>query len=189
MKTLLRVLAGIAALVALLLLVASFRPSDYIVSRAITIAAPASAVWPWVSQVKKAQEWSPWMDEEPNASVTYSGVDGTVGARSTWDGKKVGAGDQHIALLDVHKRVEIDLHFIKPFEDNAKASYMLAADGAGTRVTWTMAGHNNLIGKVMCMFMSMDKMLGTPFETGLSRLKTKVESAPAVPAALPAAAP
>ena len=182
MKIALCVLAGLASLVALLLLVASFQPTDYAVVRFVTIAAPPSQVWPWVSQLKKTQEWSPWMDEEPTAVVTYSGADGTVGSGSAWDGKKIGAGNQHIAGLELHKRVDLDLQFIKPFEDQAKASFVLTPESTGTRVMWTMQGHNNLIGKVMCLFMNMDKMIGGSFETGLGHLKSKVEAAaPASP--------
>lgn len=186
-KIALRLLLALGALVLGIVVVASFRPDTYSVSRSIVVNAPAATVWPWVSQLKKNQEWSPWGDEDPDMKVTYSGTDGTVGASSAWDAKHAGTGHEHITALEENKRVDFHLVFLKPFEDESDASLSLAPAGAGTKVTWEMRGHSNLVGKIMCLFMSMDSMIGKPFETGLSRLKAKVESA--APAALPAATP
>jgi hypothetical protein len=38
-----------------------------------------------------------------------------------------------------------------------------------------MSGENNLISKWMCVFVSMDKMIGKDFENGLKSLKEKSE--------------
>jgi len=43
-------------------------------------------------------------------------------------------------------------------------------------VTWSMTGPKNFFSKVFCLFMSMDQMIGGPFEEGLANLKTLVES-------------
>jgi len=45
-----------------------------------------------------------------------------------------------------------------------------------TAVTWSMSGKNNFIGKAMCLFMNMDKMVGGQFETGLTALKSIAEA-------------
>ena len=47
-----------------------------------------------------------------------------------------------------------------------------------TRVTWAMDGPMNYLSKVMCLFISMDKMIGGDFEKGLSNLERVSESAP-----------
>jgi hypothetical protein len=39
-----------------------------------------------------------------------------------------------------------------------------------------MYGPQSYAGKVMCLFMNMDKMVGGQFEKGLADLKTLVES-------------
>ena len=39
------------------------------------------------------------------------------------------------------------------------------------------------MGKIFCVFMDMDKMIGTDFEKGLSQLKTVTENTPAAAAA------
>jgi hypothetical protein len=47
--------------------------------------------------------------------------------------------------------------------------------GDGTEMTWTMSGKNNFIGRAVCMFMSMDKMVGGQFEEGMANIKSIVE--------------
>jgi hypothetical protein len=40
-----------------------------------------------------------------------------------------------------------------------------------------MSGHNNFIGRAICLFMSLDKVMGGDFEKGLTNLKSVVEAA------------
>ncbi len=44
-------------------------------------------------------------------------------------------------------------------------------------MTWKVDGQNNFVGRLMCIFMNMDKMVGGMFEKGLAKLKTTVEGA------------
>ena len=53
----------------------------------------------------------------------------------------------------------------------------LARTPAGSLVTWSMAGNHNFLGKVLGMFMDMDKMLGSDIEKGLALLKAAAEEA------------
>ena len=69
----------------------------------------------------------------------------------------------------------IKLDFLKPFEAHNTAEFTLAAEAATTRVTWAMFGPNNFMSKLMQFFMSMDKMAGGQFETGLANMKVAAE--------------
>lgn len=42
-------------------------------------------------------------------------------------------------------------------------------------MTWEMSGTNDYVGKLMCLFMDMDKMVGGDFERGLASIKAIVE--------------
>ena len=53
--------------------------------------------------------------------------------------------------------------------------FTLVPAGDTTNVTWAMNGPNLFIGKVISVFMSMDKMVGKPFEEGLAKLKALAE--------------
>jgi hypothetical protein len=72
--------------------------------------------------------------------------------------------------------IAIKLDFIKPF-----AEFTLDARGDSTNVTWAMHGSDPYIAKVMTIFFSRDRLVGTQFEMGLANLKTiaEVQVAPA----------
>ena len=44
-------------------------------------------------------------------------------------------------------------------------------------MTWAMQGENRFVGKLISVFMSMDRMIGDQFETGLANLKALAEKA------------
>jgi len=69
----------------------------------------------------------------------------------------------------------IKLDFLKPFEAHNTAEFTLTPRGNTTDVTWAMHGPNLFIGKVISLFVSMDRMVGKDFETGLANLKAEAE--------------
>jgi len=71
--------------------------------------------------------------------------------------------------------VEIDLHFIKPFKNDCVATFEFTPERDGTAVNWVMDGPNLFMGKLMSVFMDMDKMIGKDFDLGLAELKRVVE--------------
>jgi hypothetical protein len=74
------------------------------------------------------------------------------------------------------EQIDVDLHFIKPFEGQADTNFQFAPEGEGTKVTWHMEGKHNFFGKLMCLFMDMDKMVGGSFESGLADIKKIAEA-------------
>ena len=66
------------------------------------------------------------------------------------------------------------LEFLKPFKATNAADFKLEPAGSQTKVTWTMSGTNNLMGKFMGLFMNCDKMVGGQFEDGFGYLKETV---------------
>jgi hypothetical protein len=71
----------------------------------------------------------------------------------------------------------VQLDFEKPFAGHSVAQFTLAPAGDGTTVTWAMKGENRFIGKLISVFMSMDRMIGEQFEAGLANLKALAEKA------------
>jgi hypothetical protein len=117
----------------------------------------------------------------------FGGTEGAVGSTYAWEGNsKVGKGKMTLTGAESAK-VAIRLEFLEPMASTSVATFALAPEGAGTRVTWSMDGDQNYVAKVMCIFMNMDKMVGGDFEKGLASLKQVSEAAALVPAA--AAAP
>jgi hypothetical protein len=58
----------------------------------IALNAPAPALFGYVNNHRKFNEWNPWLKMDPAAKNTYSGPDAGVGAIAEWEGKAVGKG-------------------------------------------------------------------------------------------------
>ena len=175
-----KILLGLLVVIAAILLFATTRPDTFHVERTATIAAPPAAVYARVAKFAEWDAWSPWAKLDPGMTRSFGGTDGEVGATYDWSGNsKVGKGRMTFTALEPTSRVVIDLEFLEPMASTSAATFTLAPQGEGTHVTWAMDGPMNYLSKVMCLFMSMDRMIGGDFEKGLASLETLAESAPA----------
>jgi uncharacterized protein YndB with AHSA1/START domain len=155
---------------------AAMKPDDYKVERSITIAAPANKPYALVVDFHGWKQWSPCEQLDADMKKTYEGAAKGKGAIYTWSGKNAGDGRMEIVKAEEPSTIEIALHFIKPFEDDAPTTFTFVPEGDTTKVTWTMRGKHNAMSKVMCVFTSMDAMIGGDFEKGLKDLKAKSEA-------------
>ena len=175
MRALKTILIILVALGVLVLVLALAGPGAYRVERSTTIVAPSGDVYPHVSHLARMKDWGPWQEMDPEQVQTLTGTDGMVGATWYWEGKVVGKGSQTITELEQDRSVRSDLHFVEPMEYHAKVDLGLEDMGDSTRVTWVMHGENGFMGRIMGMFMDMDKMIGPDLEVGLANLKSLVE--------------
>ena len=88
----------------------------------------------------------------------------------------MGTGEQTIINVVEGERIDYLLHFVEPFESSADA-YMAteSVDSTRTKVKWGFAGKMAYPTNLTLVFMSMDKMIGKDFETGLNNLKGILE--------------
>jgi len=171
-----KILLGLVAVIALILIVAAFQPSQFDVKRSLAIAATPAALFEQVNDHRKFAVWNPWMKLDPNVKTTYSGPATGVGAVSSWQGNsEVGAGSQTIIESKPGELVRERMDWKEPMEGTSTVDFTFKPEGGKTVMTWHMYGPNNYMGKVMCLFMSMDKMVGGQFEQGLANLKTLAE--------------
>jgi hypothetical protein len=107
---------------------------------------------------------------------TYSGAAAGKGAKYAWEGNRnVGSGEMEIIDTAPPNKIIIKLDFIKPFEGHNVAEFTLTPLGPETNVNWEMRGPVPFIGKIMHVFMDMDKMIGTDFAAGLANMKAAAE--------------
>lgn len=171
-----KIIVGLAAIIALILIVAAFQAEDFSVERTATISAPAAVVFGNVNELRKWEAWSPWEKLDPQMKRTYEGPASGTGAVYAWAGNsKVGEGRMTITESRPAEVIRMKLDFLKPFESTSAAVFTFKPEGQQTTVTWNMSGKKNYMSKVMCMFMSMDKMVGESFESGLAALKSLSE--------------
>jgi hypothetical protein len=80
-----------------------------------------------------------------------------------------------ILETSVPAKIVIKLDFFKPFEGHNTAEFTMLPQGNATNVTWFMHGPSPFMGKVMHVFINMDRMVGKDFEIGLANLKRLTE--------------
>jgi uncharacterized protein YndB with AHSA1/START domain len=170
------VAAIIVVVVAVVLIIAATKPNEFRVQRSVTIKAPPDKIYPMIVDLHGWAAWSPYEKKDPNMKRTFSGAQSGKGAIYEWNGdKNVGHGRMEITDAAAPSKVVIKLDFFSPFEAHNTAEFTMTPQGDGTNVTWAMYGPNVFMGKVMQVFMNMDKMVGTDFEAGLQALKANVE--------------
>ncbi len=167
------------ALVAVLLVYVGLQSPDYVISREITIQAKPEKIFPFLNNSKLAEQWEPWKEVDPGAVMVYSGPEQGVHARTDWDSHgQLGTGSATIVESDLNTRVALRLEYVKPMNMVQNSEYLVHAAGEQSVVIWRVTGQNNFIGRLMCVFINMDKMVGGMFEKGLANLKTIVEKTP-----------
>lgn len=165
----------VVAIIAVLALAAT-KPDTFRVTRATTIKAPPEKIYPLIADFQRWTAWSPYENKDPAMKRTYGGAPGAVGQTYGWSGdKNIGVGSMTMTETAASSKVALKLDFVSPFEAHNTVVFSIVPQGDGTMVSWDMQGPTPFIGKIMHVFMNMDKMVGTDFEAGLANLKTVAE--------------
>lgn len=147
------------------------------ISREIVIKATPEILFPYINNSKKMNDWMPWQDSDPSVKILYSGPDEGVGSKSSWDSLgKMGTGTAVIVESSLNKTVKTQLSYTKPMEMVQLAEVSLTPVDGGTKVKWSVDGHNGFIFRLMGIIMNVEKMVGGEFEKGLSKLKNSAEA-------------
>jgi len=171
-----KVLVGFAAIIVILVIVIATRDPECRIQRSITINAPANAAYALVSDFHQWGNWSPWEKVDPGMKRTFSEKAAGTGATYYWVGNNdVGEGKMTMLQCDEPNKVVIQLDFIKPMAATNTATFTFDKQTDGTKVTWLMEGKKNFIAKAFSMFVNVDKMVGSQFETGLTAMKQAAE--------------
>ncbi|MES2596625.1 MAG: SRPBCC family protein [Verrucomicrobiota bacterium] len=174
-----KILLGLVAIIAVVLVIPVFKTPHYRVERSLAIAAPPAALFDYVNNHKKFNEWNPFAKMDPQAKMTHSGPEAGVGAVSSWAGELTGEGSATITESKPNELVRERMDWKKPMEGVSTVEFTLKPEGDKTVVTWAMYGENNYVGKLMSLVMDCEKMCGPEFEKGLTDLSKLVAAKPA----------
>lgn len=169
-------LLGLIAILAVLFIAGGFLlPREVTVARSIEIDAAPDAIFPYVNSLKATQEWSPWLERDPNVQVTYNDVESGDGAAMEWSSEvdTVGSGRQEIIESNENESVVTALDFGEM--GMAQAKFLLAEAGGATTVTWTLDTDMGAGPIGRWMGLMMDSWVGGDYEQGLQNLKALVE--------------
>lgn len=176
-----KIIGGLAAFLALIIVLGFVLPDRVTLSRDITIDAPQDEVFALISDFEEWDSWSPWANIDPDAKYELSGSG--VGQSMSWksDHPDVGDGAQTISALDAPSMVATDLDFGDM--GVAKARFDLEPVGdSRTKVTWSFETNMRegvpVFMKPMSTYFKffMEGMLGPQYETGLQNLKKVAEA-------------
>ena len=166
----------LAIAIAIILILAATKPNTFSVRRATMVKAPPEKIFGLINDFHQWVTWSPYENKDPAMKRSYSGAASGKGAVYGWEGNKnVGSGRMEILDTSAPAKIVIQLDFFTPFEGHNTAEFTMLPQGDATKLTWLMHGPSPFIGKIIHVFINMDRMIGKDFEIGLANLKRLTE--------------
>jgi hypothetical protein len=166
----------LAIAIAVILILAATKPDRFSIQRATAVKAPPERIFPLINDFHQWGNWSPYETKDPAMKRSYSGAASGKGATYQWDGNKnVGSGRMEILDSSAPSKIVIKLDFFAPFEGHNTAEFTMLPQGDATNLTWLMHGPSPFMGKIMRVFLNIDRMVGKDFEIGLANLKRLAE--------------
>lgn len=152
------------------------RPNEFHVSRSVEMEAPPEVIFPHVNRLSAWEAWSPYEQIDPEMEKTFEGPEQGEGAVMRWKGNsQAGAGSTKIIQSVPNKSVQIQLTMTEPFGCENDVLFTFVPNGESTTVTWAMTGNVGFGGKLIHLFINMDRMVGGQFQDGLTQLKEIAE--------------
>ncbi len=150
-------------------------PKEINVTVEETIEAPIDVVYANISSYEKADNWSPWYDDDEDMKVNFEGESGAVGSSFTWSGNKnVGTGTQTITAVDVENH-RIESKVTHSYGEGT-GSWSLEDMGDGTvKATWDYHEETGIPGNLFSALMDAEGMMTNKFTKGLANLKVIAE--------------
>ena len=176
MSILLVILYTLGAIILLFLLLALFIKNDFKLEKQVMIKKSQQDVFNYCKLLKNQEYYSVWVMKDPNIQIVYTGIDGTVGACSSWtsNDKNVGIGAQEIIKLDEGNSMQVEIRFEKPFKATNYATNTLTTIGNGeTKLSHVFTGHSKFPMNLMNLFM--DKLVGKDMQQNLENMKAILE--------------
>lgn len=171
------VFSGIGIALVCLFLYVTTRPSSFKYERSGIIQAGPEQIFPFISQFKQGDLWSPYEMKDPQMKKEFQGNDGQVGSKMIFEGNSdVGAGSLEITKITPNESVDIRLLMTEPMSADNKIHYQLTPTEEGTRFSWSMEGDGGFTYKLVSLFINCEQMVAEDMEKGITNLKTLVEA-------------
>lgn len=178
-KIIVRILIGLAIIIAIPLIVALFIEKEFSIKREVIIAKPKQEVFDYIKYLKNGDNYNVWLMMDPSMKKEFKGTDGTVGFIYAWDSKdeNVGTGEQEITKLVDGERVDVELRFKKPFEGTNHSYMTTEALGENqTKVKSVFLGQMNYPMNLIGLWCK--GMMNTELQKVLDNLKNVLEKSP-----------
>ena len=189
MRPIMRLILGLCALAVILLGVAFALPGQVTIARSVVINAPESIVFPYLNDLHRFGDWSPWSARDPELVATFSGPEQGRGAKVEWTSSKpsVGAGSMQITESNPNRHIDLAVNFNGL---DGTSYYEVVPSGSGSKVTWGFGYESGTSPLKRWKGLLLDRYVGAEYSDALAKLKDKIESErkPVAPPAPPTAA-
>ena len=153
--------------------------NTYEVSRTKIMHAPIEVVYDNVNDFKNWPTWSPWLEKDTLAELSYSDITFGKDASYSWksNDKEVGEGSMTTIESVSFRSILQKITFLKPWESESEVSWSFKPVSEGTEVTWSMKGEMSFGEKAYMAFNGgMDKIVGPDYEKGLDNLDAVLQT-------------
>ncbi len=171
-----KVLYGIGALLALLLVIGLLLPRQSRFVLEAGIDAPPATVFALLNDMRRTRLWSHTAEIDPNAEYRYSGPVRGAGSTVAWDGPVAGSGTQTIVESRPHEHIETLINAGEKGE--ARAWFDLESSDGGTGLRWGFTHDHgyNLVGRYVGLLAT--GIIRRGYEHSLANLEALAESLP-----------
>lgn len=168
----------LVALVVIFFAGAYLLPGEAVVQRQTEIAAPPEKVYAVLAPIRRFNEFSPWIEMDPQSKITFEGPETGTGQKMSWQSDKLGQGSMTIVDVTPDRRVGYELDFGDM--GKATASFELAPVEEGTAVTW---GFRQVLTSPLQRWFGLmiGGWVGSDYDRGLAKLKAVAEKEAATP--------
>jgi hypothetical protein len=171
-----KILIGLVFIIGIFFMYVSTRPSHFHYEVTEHIKASPEKVFPYISDLKKGGEWSPFEKVDPNMKKDFKGPSDQVGGQLQFAGNKdAGSGSLELLKIIPNESVDLKLIMTAPIYAENLIQYKIKPSGDGVDFTWAMSGDGGFIGKLIGIFIDCEKMIQDQFKAGIANLKTIVE--------------
>jgi hypothetical protein len=175
MRPIMRLILGLCALAVILLGVAFALPGQVTIARSVVINAPESIVFPYLNDLHRFGDWSPWAARDPELAATFSGPDQGKGAKVEWTSSKpsVGAGSMQITESNPNQHIDLAVNFNGL---DGTSYYEVVPSGSGSKITWGFGYESGTSPLKRWKGLLLDRYVGAEYRDALAKLKDKIES-------------
>ena len=150
-------------------------PGEARVERSLVIAAPPEKVYAIVADLRRVPEWSPWVETDPQTKFTFEGPAEGAGQIMRWASNNPMVGSGTLTLTQATPIVRVATTSDYTGFGSSMATFDVAPDGAGTRVTWVF--QSTLPGVIdRWAGLGIDRSVGGEYEKALRNLKALAET-------------
>lgn len=182
-----RLFAILLAMVAALIIIGFLLPSSVTVERSHSMDHSPEVLFDVLSDMRHFVQWTPWLDQEPDAGYRLEGPPSGVGATLVWrEAFEGGASRMWITAVDRPRQIEFQLEL---GDNDADGYFTIESDGAAQKVSWGMHmrfGTLDLVGRYVGLMLP--GLVGRDFSRGLEQLETYLDESPGRVPGLPDAA-